>query len=149
MVEMLVVLVIMAIAAMLVVPMFSSAEGMQLHAAANMIAADLEYAKSMAIGTQRTYTVVFDKTSESYQIEDSGGVIEHPVKRGFDYVVNFSSDHRLDKVDIVEVNFGASSQVGFDYFGSPDNAGFVRLQVGSDVAIVNVNSVTGFITVTE
>ena len=142
-------LVIIAIAAMLVVPMFSSAEGMQLHSAASMIAADLEYAKSMAIGTQRTYTVVFDKTEESYQIEDSGGVIKHPVKRPFDYVINFSSDHRFDNVDIVEVNFAASSQVGFDYFGSPDNAGFVRLQVGTDVAIVNVSPVTGYITVTE
>jgi len=48
-IELLVVVMIMAIAAFTVVPMLSSASSMQIRSAANMIMADLEYAKSMAI----------------------------------------------------------------------------------------------------
>ena len=49
MIELLIVVAILAIAAAIVVPMASSAGSMQLRAAGNMVAADLEYAKSMSI----------------------------------------------------------------------------------------------------
>ena len=52
-VELIVVMVILAIAAMLAVPMISSAADVQVRSAANMIAADLDYAKSMAISRQQ------------------------------------------------------------------------------------------------
>ena len=55
-VEIIIVVVILAIAAMMVVPMMSSAGGVQLRSASNMIAADLEYAKSMAISRQKVYS---------------------------------------------------------------------------------------------
>ena len=62
-VEILIVVSILAIAAMIAIPMMSSAGSMQIRSAANMIAADLEYAKSMAISRQKIYTVVFDPLS--------------------------------------------------------------------------------------
>ena len=91
-VEILIVVVILSIAAMAAIPMFSSGADMQIRSAASMIASDLEYARSMAISRGQYYSVVFDKDTESYQIIDhDGNVIQHPVKKGFQYVINFSS----------------------------------------------------------
>ena len=71
-IEVILVVLIIGIAAAVVVPMVSSAGGMQIRAAVNMVAADLEYAKSMAISRGQPYSVVFDKTTETYQRRGSG-----------------------------------------------------------------------------
>ena len=150
MVEILIVVVIIAIAAMVAIPMMSSGGSMQIRSAANMIAADLEYAKSMAISRQKTYAVVFDESTESYQIEDPNGIINHPVKKGFTYEVKFSNDSRLSKVDIAAVDFGGTSQIEFDYLGSPINGGgTVSLQADGTTITINVEPVTGFISITD
>ena len=153
-IEILVVVVIIGIAAMMVVPMMSSAASMQIRSAANMIAADLEYAKSMAISRQKIYAVVFNASAESYQIEDPNGIISHPVKKGFQYVVNFSNDSRLDKVDITNVDFDTTSEIKFDYLGSHYNgndtdlnSGVITLQAGGTSITITVESVTGFISI--
>jgi len=154
-VELLIVLVILGISAALAIPMISSAGSTQIRSAANMIAADLEYAKSMAITRGQSYSVVFDKLSERYRIEDaSGNVIAHPVKKGFNYEVDFRNDSRLDKVDIQDVDFDSTSEVSFDYLGSPHNGsgaplnrGVITLEGGGKTIRVNVEPVTGFITI--
>ena len=157
-VEIIIVVVIITIAAMVAIPMMTSAASVQIRSAANMIAADLEYAKSMAISRQKMYAVVFDKSTESYQIEDPNGVIDHPVKKGFKYIVNFSGDGRLSKVDIVEVDFDPDSShtIKFDYLGSPYNgsdnplnSGVIKLQAGDTKVRINVEPVTGFISITD
>ena len=148
-IEILAVVVILAIAALLAVPMLSSAGGTQLRAAADMIAADIEYAKSMAISRQKQYFVIFDTTSDSYKIANESGLVTHPAKAGFQYIVNFKSDSRLNKVDIVEANFGSSNQVAFNYLGSPDSGGIVTLSTGTATLKVNVEPVTGFVSITK
>ena len=65
MIEILIVVVIIAMAAMMAIPMMTSAGSMQIRSAANMIAADLEYAKSMAISRQQNYSVVFNTANDS------------------------------------------------------------------------------------
>jgi Tfp pilus assembly protein FimT len=150
MVEIIIVAVIIAVAAMMVIPMMSSAGSMQIRSAANMIAADLECAKSMAISRQKIYAVVFDESNESYHIEDPNGIIKHPVKKGFDYIVNFRDDSRLSKVDIAVVDFGGTSRIEFDYLGSPINGGgTVSLQADGMTVTVNVEPVTGFVSITD
>lgn len=147
-IEILIVVMIIAIAAAMAIPMMSSAGGIQVRSAANMVAADLEYAKSMAISRQKMYAVVFDKSTESYQIfEDSNGVVYHPVKKGFKYIVNFSSDGRLSKVDITDVVFNSGEVVEFDYLGSPDNGGVITLQADGTTVTIIVEAVTGFISI--
>lgn len=155
-IELIVVMVIIAIAAVLAVPMMSSAADVQVRSAANMIAADLEYAKSMAISRQQNHSVVFDTANESYEVRDaSGTVISHPVKAGSSFVVNLQSDSRLSRVDIVSADFDPDSQpsVTFDYLGSPYsgtnplNSGQISLQAGSFTMTVNVEPMTGYITV--
>jgi len=157
-IEILIVIVVIGIAAMIVVPMMSSAATMQIRAAANIIAADLEYAKSMAISRGQNYSVVFDKSTESYSIKKDGSVIPHPVKKGFDYVISFQSDSRLDRVDIFNVVFdpGSSQTITFDYLGSPYsgtgnplNSGVITLQAGGITKIINIEPITGYISITD
>jgi Tfp pilus assembly protein FimT len=160
----LLVVVIIAIAAMIAVPMMGSMDSVQIRSAANMIAADLEYAKSMAISRGQNFSVVFDKTTESYQIfKDQGGTlvpIEHPVKKGFDYKVDFSSDSRLDKVVIDDADFDpdSSNTITFDYLGSPYsgsgtsnplNSGTISIKAGDFTETISVEPVTGFISITD
>jgi len=156
-VELIIVIVIISIAALTAIPMMSSAASVQIRSAANMLTADLEYAKSMSISRGQNYSVVFDKNTESYWIEDQDdNVIPHPVKKGFGYVIDFQNDGRLDKVDIVDADFDGSSEVKFDYLGSPYNggspptplnSGVVSLQAGKTTTTVRVEAVTGFISI--
>ncbi|MBN1795234.1 MAG: prepilin-type N-terminal cleavage/methylation domain-containing protein [Sedimentisphaerales bacterium] len=155
-IEIMMVVVILAIAAMIAVPFAVSGAGTQLKAAANIIASDLEYAKSMAITTGKWYSVVFDTALESYRIEDDNDVvINHPVKKGFKYEIKFASDSRLSKVNIDTAVFDTGTTVKFDYLGSPYsstgalNSGTVTLSAGGGVMYVNVEPVTGYITITD
>jgi len=148
MVEIIIVVVIIAIAALAAVPMMSSAASFQIRSAANMIAADLEYAKSMAISRGQNFSVEFDENTESYSIEDQDSVvIQHPVKKGFDYVIDFRNDSRLNKVDIISANFNTIRRVQFDCLGSPDNGGTVILQADGTTKTITVEPVTGFISI--
>jgi len=154
-IEILIVVVIIAIAAMTAIPMMTSAASMQIRSAANMVAADLEYAKSMAIARGQKFSVVFDKDTDSYSIKDqTGSVIEHPVKKGSNYIIGFR-DKGLDKVDITDVDFNGTSTVKFDYLGSPYDAdtsplnrGVIKLQAGGKTITITVEPVTGFISIT-
>lgn len=156
-VEVILVVVILAIAAMLAIPFATSGASTQLKAAATIIASDLEYAKSMAISRGKRYWVVFDAGTESYRIEDSNGVITHPVRPG-PYAVNFAADTRLNRVDISSVSFDTSDTISFDYLGSPNsgsgsgsplNSGVITLSAGGSTMTVNVEPVTGYITISN
>ena len=150
MIEILILAVILAIVAVTAVPMLSSAGTIQIRAASNMIAADLEYAKSMAISRGQNYSVVFYQNADSYQIEDQSGVILHPVKKGFPYVINFQSDSRLSRVDIAGANFagaGGVNDVTFDSLGSPDSGGTVSLQASGTAVTIRVEPITGYISI--
>ena len=76
--------------------------------------------------------------------------IKHPVKKGFDYVMNFTNDGRLGKVDITNVNFEGTSSVKFDCLGTPDglnNTGTITLNADGTTATINVEPVTGYISI--
>jgi prepilin-type N-terminal cleavage/methylation domain-containing protein len=164
-VEVLIVVVIISIAALMAVPMFSSAGSMQIRSAANIIAADLEYAKSMAITTGQNYAVIFDATAESYQVaivnpDATTTVIPHPVKQGFDYVEDFKNDSRLSRVNISSVQFdpGSGNTITFDYLGSPYsgtdisnplNSGSIAISADGATATISVEPVTGYITISN
>ena len=154
-IELIVVMVILSIAAVLAIPMISSAADVQVRSAANMIAADLDYAKSMAISTQQNYWVVFNPDNESYKVcNASEDPIDHPLKPGSPFVVNFQIDSRLSKVDIVSAAFDSQSTVKFDYLGSPYNgsgtalnSGQITLQANTFSMTITVEPMTGYVTV--
>jgi len=147
-IELLIVVVILAIIGLTALPMISSASSVQIRSAANMISADLEYARSMAISRGQNFYVVFDEINDSYQIEDQyTNLIEHPVKKGFKYFIDFQNDGRLNSVDITNVDFNATQRVRFDCLGSPDNGGTVILQADGNTKMITVEPVTGFISI--
>jgi prepilin-type N-terminal cleavage/methylation domain-containing protein len=151
-IEIIVVIVIISIAALLVIPMMGSAGDIQVRAAADMIAADLEYAKSMAISRQKTYKVIFDTVAESYRLAvyENGitTTITHPVNAGKPYAVNFKADSRVSQVNIDSVSF-AGSEVDFDSVGSPNSGGQIVLKAGGKTVTVSVEAGTGFISVSK
>lgn len=146
-VEIIIVVVILSIAAMTAIPMMSSASSVQIRSAANLIAADLEYAKSMAISRGQYFYVRFNESNNSYQIEDQdNNVIQHPVKKGFNYVMNFTNDRRVGKVDVTNVSF-PSDIVRFDCLGSPDNGGTITINADGNTATITVEPVTGYVSI--
>ena len=160
-IEIIMVVVILGIAAFMAIPTVSSAADIQVRAAGNRIAADIDYAKSMAITHQRAYTVVFDPANESYDIRvepaGSSDVIDHPVNPGA-YVIDFSTESSLDRVDLVDADFDSDSDhaITFDYLGSPYsgmdtssplNSGQITLTADNFTLVVNVEPVTGYVTV--
>lgn len=148
-IEIIIVIVIISIASAMVVPMMSSANGTQLRSAANKLAADLEYAKSMAISRGQSYTVIFDESAENYKIKDSSDtIIEHPIRKG-DYIEQFGGTSGLSKVNISVANFNSTSSVTFSSIGSPDNGGTVTLAADNDEMIINVEAVTGYISISN
>ncbi len=159
-IELMIVIVIIGISAAIAVPLISSAASMQIRAAGAMVAADLEYAKSMAISRGQMYAVVFDEANQRYEIKDANGAtIDHPVTKK-PYVVDFSTDGRLDRVRITSATFTSASAttsvVKFNYLGSPFdeydndlNSGTVLLEAGDFTRTVSVEAVTGFISVSD
>ncbi len=158
-VELIIVLVVLSIASMMAIPMMSSASSSQLRSAANLIAADIEYAKSFAISRGQLCSVVFDEGNESYRILDkNGNLIEHPFKRGSDFIVEFKNDGRLQNVDITAASFDGETTISFDSLASPYsgaglstpmNVGTISLSAGGNTAKVNIEPVTGFVTISD
>lgn len=160
-IELLVVVVILSVAAMIVVPTLSSAADMQVRSAANTIAADLDYARGLAVTRQTNYSVVFNPAGESYEIRRTtdNAVIKNPLN-GQNYVVNFDANSRLSQVDLVSANFDAdaSNAITFDYLGAPYKgigtatkltSGRITLQGGAFTLYVDVEPVTGYVTITQ
>lgn len=158
-IEIIVVVVILAIAAMLAVPMLSTAADMQLRTAGNMIAADMEYARSMAISTQQNYSVVFSSANNSYEVRDGvGAVVAHPLKSSSPLSVVFGDDSRLEKVDITSADFDGvgNETITFDYLGSPYSgvgvgtaltSGTISMTADGFSMTITVEPVTGYVTI--
>src|SRR5215213_5163177 len=93
-IEILVVVVILGIAAAIVVPAIGSRSDLKATSAARMIMADLIYTQNRSISQQKWHYVRFDKTAQSYevleQITPSAVLIKHPVEAS-NFVVKIGS----------------------------------------------------------
>jgi Tfp pilus assembly protein FimT len=148
-VELLVVIVILAIAGLAVIPMISSTGDLQAVSAARIITTDLQYAQNVAITTQELIEVTFDPAADKYDlVSKTSGVLKHPMTKN-DYVTSFQGQKNFDQVDIVSASFGGSAKVTFDELGSPDNGGSVTVRAGPTVHRVDVAPITGLVTVTQ
>lgn len=160
--EVIVVVVILGIAALIAIPMFAGAADMQVRAASNRIAADLDYAKGLAITYQKPYSVVFNTGSESYEIVDEDGdPVDNPVRTGVPYTINFATDSNFSQVNIATVAFNSAMThtITFDYLGSPYagtttdsanalNSGRITLRADTFEIYVDVEPMTGYVTIT-
>jgi prepilin-type N-terminal cleavage/methylation domain-containing protein len=161
-VELIIVVFILAIAALVAVPMFSSAADIQVRATANRIAADLDYARGLAITRQKNYAVVFDRAAESYDIRDT--LTDTVITNPFDnrpFAVNLAADSRVGSVNIVSTNV-TDDAIAFDYLGTPyvgnavpvsgsqlNTPGTITLRSrdGSFTLGVKVEPMTGYVTI--
>lgn len=153
-IEIMIVVFILSIASLIAIPMFSSAADTQVRSAANIVAADIEYAKNLAISRQKNYSIVFDASNESYEIRDEdSNVITHPMT-GKAYSMNFTTESRLNRVKIDSAFFDSSATLTFDYLGSPFNSSSTPLNSGQIVLeaddysmTIAVQAVTGYLTI--
>src|SRR6476661_7040037 len=93
-VEILMVVVILGIAAACVVPQLSSRDDLKAGAGARVVMADLIYAQNRAISVQQTHYVAFDITAKNYSIlttwQPTPVYVTHPITKN-NYVTKFSN----------------------------------------------------------
>jgi prepilin-type N-terminal cleavage/methylation domain-containing protein len=154
-VEVLVVVTILGIAAVIAVPMLGNTDGMQVESAARQLASTLLYAQTAAISSQDQCQVVFAADGSGYEVQDAAGVvISDPYVTGRPYRVSFPADRRLKKIQISLASFDGSDRVWFDRMGSPYGgaiaaspppltSGQVVLLAGTESTTVQVEPVTG------
>jgi len=145
-VELIVVLVILAIASLMVIPGVASLGDVSATSAARLLAGDLQYAQNAAITYQQPVTVAFNTATESYGLTNASGPLIHPMTKA-DYTVDLPSQRGFEGANVVSASFGGSPAVTFDELGAPDSAGSVTLQVGPHVYRVDVAAATGKVTV--
>lgn len=172
-VELILVVLIISIAAAIAIPMFASAADVQVRSAANQIAADLDYARGLAITRQKNYTVVFVPTTSPtgtsyYYLREAGGdIIDNPLTNQ-KYIVLYKPttvastietytvypDSRVSGVRIDSVKDGLVdiSAITFDYLGTPSlltGPGWITLKSDTFVVYVKIEMMTGSVTITD
>jgi prepilin-type N-terminal cleavage/methylation domain-containing protein len=160
-VELILVVFIMAIAALVAVPMFSSAADIQVRSTANRIAADLDYARGLAITRQKDFWIVFDDSAaESYALwwhnptSSANEIFTNPLTNT-PFTVDLVNDSRVGGINIVSTTF-TDDTITFDYLGTPWSGGArlnaegvitLRSRDGSYVLTVKVEPMTGYVTI--
>ena len=142
MLELCVVLLIIAVVAGLAAARYGSAVcRYRVDSAARHIVADLALARSKARLASQSQTVVFDVTANSLRLVNVPD-IDRPTAS---YEVHLGDAPYY--AQLVSANFGGSSQVVFDGFGSPAFSGTVVISAGGFTKTVSLSQVTGRATV--
>ena len=147
-IEILVVLVIMAIAAAIIVPSAAGTDDVRASSAAKLIAMDLEYAQSIAVTHQDPVTVTFSPDGESYSLTNASGALVHPMSKST-YATDFKTLDGFEDVDVVSAGFAGGQAIAFDELGTPDNGGDVTVQVGPHAYQISVGPATGKVSVSR
>ena len=146
-IEILVVVVILGIAAAIVVPAIGSRNDLKATSAARMMMADLIYAQNRSISQQKPHYVRFNAGAETYEIFEqmspSTVYIKHPVEASnFIVTVGPSGPKPIRDVLIDTASFDGKTILMFDELGtpfaydagtnsySPMTAGSIRLACG-------------------
>jgi prepilin-type N-terminal cleavage/methylation domain-containing protein len=151
-VEVLIVVTILGIAAAVIVPNMLAAGTLGVQAAARIIVADILYAQNEAIAQQGVRKVVFDPPAERYVLTDENdAILSVRWKSGAanNYVIDFTADDRFQGVVIVSADFGGVPTLEFDALGGPLNGGTVEIEFQGRRYRVTVASFTGRVTVQE
>jgi prepilin-type N-terminal cleavage/methylation domain-containing protein len=108
--------------------------------AATRIAQDLALAQSVAKTTSAGQSVVFNTSSNSYQLPNYAAPMSGPAQSS--YTISLSVDPY--KATLASASFGGSATLTYDRFGQPSSGGTVVVQVGSSIQhTVTVDANTG------
>jgi type II secretion system protein H len=148
-VELMVVMVILGIAAALVVPQIAHSQTFSVQAAARAVVSDLMYAQNDAIAQQTSRKVIFDVAGNHYRLTDSNDLTIAAPWMGGSYQLNFTTDSRFRGVSIDSVAFNDQAWVLFDDLGTPNSGGSIDLVAGTSRYRISVSAFTGRITVAQ
>jgi prepilin-type N-terminal cleavage/methylation domain-containing protein len=123
-VEILVVVVILGICAAIIVPQIGHRDDLATVSMARTIVADLSYAQSLAVSTQRRHFVRFDLTNNRYDLLDqmtpSEQIITQPVNlTQFRVQLGSARKDNLKDVMLDDVTFDTQTVLMFDELGTP------------------------------
>jgi len=157
-IELLCVIVILAIAAVFVIPQLTSRGDIKTAAAARTVMADIMYAQNRAIAKQTPQYVSFDLTAHTYAVKEGTppATITNPVTLKA-YQQTFGKSNGLIDVTLTSAAFDSKMTIAFDELGAPysydTTAGMLSLSSGqikltSDgyTLTLNVQPYTGEIT---
>jgi len=173
MIEVMTVVLIMAITASVGLPLMnSSIEDSKLSGAGEEVITALEYARLNAMLTGTPTRVTVDTVADTVLVEQfkstadllneatteipEGSVeagafapMEHPLRRGVDYSISIAEKNWLGAADITTATFGTGNSVVFEAQGTPSNGGTVHLAFGTRQAVINVDALSGTITLSD
>lgn len=149
-VEMLLVLACISVAAVLVLPEFKSLHSTRLRSAAETLMNDLEYAQARSLGQSDDPPVmVFDLPNQRYWLalkSDPAKPITHPVDKA-PYLNQFGKGRvaPLKDVTFQSINLGGGTQLQFGPFGDLKNvtSATITLKCGSRTATLTIDPSTG------
>ena len=156
-IEVLVTVTIMGLAAAIIVPNMLQAGTLGVQAGARIIISDLLFAQNEAMAQQSTRRIVFDPDNNSYRVEkyDSAStawVLEFNPSKGAgnnqqNYEVDFEKDSRFKGIQIVSAEFNGDSTIEFDDLGNPSSGGTIELRFDEHRYEIKVAPFTGRVTV--
>lgn len=124
-IELVIVLMILGIVAAAAAPRYQSAlASYRADATVKRLAADLEMARRQAKRTSAGQTVEFYVVGDRYVFAGMAD-LDHPSQ---DYEVHLDDPSYV--ASLVSVDFNGNSDVTFNIYGQPDNAGTVTIQSG-------------------
>lgn len=144
-IELMIVMLVLAIAAALAVPMLGSTAVNKLKGAASMLVADLAYAQieSVAHGDDRRL-LVFDNPNDTYHIaaaSDPATPITHPITQQ-PYLIDFGSGQAESLVGVTldSYNLNGDDRLGFDIYGSLDQPTDATITLGCEGLTVTITA---------
>lgn len=140
--ELVLVTAILAIVSAIAIPRYGcAATRYQVDLAARRVAADLRQAQAHAKTTGASCTIVFSVATGSYCLMNVPSLDRSPG----DYTVDLMAEPY--RASLVSASFNTTSQVVFNGWGLPDNAGSVIVAVGTQQRTVTVDVQTGHISI--
>jgi prepilin-type N-terminal cleavage/methylation domain-containing protein len=160
-IELMVVLVILGIAATLVLPAIADRPTLRLAAAARVVVSELQYAQSRAITTQQFHVVAADLVAQQITLNRVTTLglepLTHPTTQ-MPFVTRFDTGD-LDNVRLVSVDADGHTSLAFNELGEPlaitgggasvslASPAVITLQSGTETLEVHVQPFTGSVTV--
>jgi len=149
-VETMITLLVIAIAAAIVVPRLGSTNVTRLKAAAELLIADLAYAQAESIShSDDPRVVIFDTSAHTYGVfaaSDTSTPLTSPTT-GQPYVVDFGSGRAagLSDVKLLSLSVGGDNTLGFGKYGQLDQTGdaTITLRCHGKQVTITVDPVTG------
>ncbi|MHC4414849.1 MAG: prepilin-type N-terminal cleavage/methylation domain-containing protein [Planctomycetota bacterium] len=169
-IELIMVMAVLALAAALLVPQLVSSDSMTVQAAVRLIIADLSFAQSDALANQEYRRVLFYDDGRGYCLFrvtdsdyatpadlDTADYIFDPLGAMGRYIVDFTEDDRFEGVTIESVDIdGGAREVTYDALGGtvitpgvPGNGGEIIISFDAERYQIDIAPFTGKLTVSK